>query len=181
MAFTSQQLWQEAYRRLMIIDAELPMAEEKVDQFLAMLPQRLPRENWVDWLVRGQKLAKVIPFQKMNFRYLTEVQRLAADSREIEHALPEISLLSANQQFRLTVEALPQNKLKLILEALGVASSRYAHCLIGIAGTDSKDQLISLISLDADGEGFDESLDNTPAVRQALLRPVIAIIEQESA
>jgi hypothetical protein len=138
----------------------------------------MSEENYLDWLKRKQKTAKVISFPKMNFRYLTEVQRLAADSRDVEDALPEIPLMSANQEFRLTVESLAQNKLKLTLEALGLASSRYANCLIGISATDSKEQLICIMRLNADGDGIDDTLDNTAATRQALLRPVIGLIDE---
>ncbi|MEQ1637767.1 MAG: hypothetical protein ABL903_13870 [Methylococcales bacterium] len=181
MTLTSKQLWHETYRRLLAFEAELPIAEETVDAVLDTLPLRLPAESYRAWFKRGQKMAKIIQFPKMNFRYLTEVQRLAADSRETEDALPEIALISRNQQFRLTVEILPDNRLKLTLEALGLASSSHANRLIGIAAADSKDQLISLIRLNADGEGMDDSLENTAAIRQALLRPVIGLIEQSNA
>ncbi|NOT84622.1 MAG: hypothetical protein HOP02_07565 [Methylococcaceae bacterium] len=177
MLLTPGQLMKATRQRLNIIAAEIPVAEAQLDNLLALLPLRLPEENYVDWLKRGRKMAQVMPFPNMNFQYLTEVQRLAADSRDTEDALPEIALLSTNQQFRLSVELLPQNKLKLTLEALGLASSRYAKCLIGIAAADSKDQLISIMRLNADGDGVDESLDNSAAMRQALLRPVIALIE----
>jgi hypothetical protein len=177
MLLTTQQCWQEAHRRLLLLEAEHFMFETKVEEFLATLPLRLPDESYSDWLKRGQKLAKVIPFSKINFRYITEVQRLAADSRETKDALPEKALTSNNKQFRLMVEELVENKLRLTIEALGLASSKYAQRLIGIAAENSKDDLICLIYLDEDGEGVDESLENTPAIRQALLRPVIALIE----
>jgi predicted lipoprotein len=178
MPLTLKQFLQIAYRRIMLAEAEQPISEAKVDSFLEAIPMRLPQENYVDWIKRGQKMAQVMPFPDMKFKFLTDVQRLAADSRDTEDALPEIPLMSANQQFRFTVDSLPDNKLKLTLEALGSASNTYANRLIGIAAADSKDQLISLIRLDADGDGFDDSLDNTAAVRQALLRPVIALVEQ---
>lgn len=181
MHFNPQQIWQAAHRRLQFIEAELPIAETKVDALLDALPLRLPAESYLDWFKRGQKMAQLIPFQKMQFLYLTDIQRLAADTRETEDALPEQPLLSSNQKFRLTVETLPRNRLKLTLEALGLASSQYANRLVGIAGANSKDQLISIIRLNMDGDGFDDTLENSSAVRQALLRPVIALIEQTDA
>lgn len=181
MNLTTEQLWQEAFKRLMLIDIEKPISESTVDDFLAGLPKRLAEENYLEWIRRGQKLAKVIAFPKVNFRYLTDVQRLAADSREMEDALPEKPLISDNKKFKLTIKELINNKLKLKLEALSISSSKYAHQLIGIAAENSKEGLISLIYLDEDGEGIDESLDNTPAIRQALLRPVIALVEQDDA
>lgn len=178
MLLTTQQFWQSVCDRLLIIEAEHLIPEKKVDDFLAALPLRFPDESYMDWLKRGQKLAKVIPFPRINFRYITEVQRLAAKTKD---GLPEKALTSNNGQFRLTIKELEQNKLKLTVEALNVASSKYANRLIGIAGESNKDNLISLIYLNEDGEGCDESLENTPAIRQALLRPVIALIEQDNA
>lgn len=181
MLLTNQQLWQEAYKRLLLLETEYLVSETKLDKFLAALPLRLPDESYMEWLKRGRKIATVIPFPKINFRYLTDWQRLAADSRETKAALPEKVLTSNNKQFRLTIKELEQNKLKLTVEALNVASSKYANRLIGIAGENNKDNLICLIRLNEDGEGWDESLENTLVTRQALLRPVIALIEQDNA
>lgn len=177
MPLTRKQISQAALQRLMQLEATLPVAEAAVDA----LPLRLPAESYRDWLKRGQKMSNIIPFPQMNFRYLTDVHRLAADSGDHEDALPEIPLLSDNQQFRLTVDVLPDNRLKLTLETLGLACSRYANQLIGIAASESKDQLISIMRLDADGDGVDDTLDNTAAVRHALLHPVIALIGQDDA
>ncbi|MCK5898923.1 MAG: hypothetical protein KAG06_07630 [Methylococcales bacterium] len=177
MTLTTQQVWQEAYQRLMLVDKERPVSEETVDNFLAGLPKRLFDESLLSWIKRGQKLNKILSFPTLKFRYLTDIQRLAADTRETQDALPEKSLLSGNKQFRLTLQVLADNKLRLKIEALNLASSRYAHRLIGIAANNSKDDLITVIRLDEDGEGIDDTLENSPIVRQALLRPVIALIE----
>lgn len=181
MTFKDQQLWQEASRRLQLLEASLPLPDADVDAFLATLPQRLPQESYSAWLSRGQKLARVVPFSKIHFQYLTEIQILAADTHDSEDALTEIPLISVNQQFRMQLTALPENKIKLTLSALGLASSRYANCVIGIAASDNKEQLISLIRLNAEGDGVDASLEDSPVVRQALLHPVIALIEQADA
>ncbi|MCK4494097.1 MAG: hypothetical protein KAU26_08585 [Methylococcales bacterium] len=177
MTLTTQQVWQEAYQRLMLVDKERPVSEETVDNFLASLPKRLLDESFLNWIKRGQKLNKILSFPTLKFRYLTDVQRLAADTRKTQDALPEKSLLSCNKQFRLTFQILANNKLCLKVEALNLASSRYAYRFIGIAGNNSKDDLITMIRLNEDGEGMDESLENSSIVRQALLRPVIALIE----
>lgn len=179
MMLTPKYLWQIVYRRLLLIDAERPVAQSATAELLAALPLRLPDESYLAWLKRGQKLAQVIPFPRLNFRYITDVQRLAADTRASNDALPDKALLSTNKQFRLTIAELPDQKLKLTVEALGNASSRYAGQLIGIAADASKDSLISLIQLDELGEGFDASLENSPALRLALLRPVLALIGPE--
>ncbi len=181
MTTTHQQSWKEAYKRLMLVDAEPPISEQTVDSFLAGLPKRLTDENYSDWLTRGKKLAKVIAFPTLKFTYLTDVQRLAADTRKTKNALPEKPLLSSNKQFRITIEEMPENKVKLTLEALGLASSKYANQLIGISAENNKDDLITILQLDEDGEAVDDSLENTPILRQALLRPVISLIKQDDA
>ena len=55
MTITPQQCWNEAYKRLMLVDAETPISEQTVDSFLAGLPKRLTDENYSDWLLRGKK------------------------------------------------------------------------------------------------------------------------------
>ncbi len=181
MTITHQQLWKEAYKRLMLVDAEPPISEQTVDLILTELPQRLTNENYSEWLLRGKKLAKVIAFPRLKFNYLTDVQRLAADTRKTQDALPEKPLLSSNKQFRITVKELPGNKVKLTLEALGLASSKYAFQLIGVSAENNKNDLITILQLDADGEGVDDALQNTQALREALLRPVISLIKQDDA
>lgn len=173
MIINPKQFLQEITRRVHSIHTDVPVDQDKADLILAALPLRLPEEKMLDWFKRAQKLSTVV-----NFRYLTDIQRLVADTRETEDALPEISLTTSNQQFRLSVESLPQNKIKLTLGALGLASYEYANCLIGIAAGNSQDQLIAKIRLDAKGKGSDE-LDNTAANRQALLRPVIALLSEQ--
>ena len=76
---------------------------------------------------------------------------------------------------------MPENKVKLTLEALGLASSKYANQLIGISAENNKDNLITILHLDEDGEAVDASLENTQTLRQALLRPVISLIKQDDA
>lgn len=171
--YTNKQLWHITQRRFMIADAIDSIATEaEVDEFLAAMPPHLPKETQSERLIRGQKFNV-----NLNFRYITEIQRLAADTRETEDALPNIPLKTMNQQFRLTVTKLPNNKLRLTLETLGLALSRYANCRIGIAAT-STDQVIAEIQLNADGEGVEETLENTPAHRQVLLRPYIGLLEE---
>jgi len=181
MAITYQQTWTEAYNRLMLVDTEAPISEQMVDSFLTGLPKRLTNEDYSEWLLRGKKLSKVITFPSLKFNYLTDVQRLAADSRKTKDALPEKPLLSSNKQFRITIEELPENKVKLTLEALGLASSKYAQQLIGISAENNKDDLITILHLDEDGEAVDDNLYNTKTLRQALLRPVISLIKQDDA
>lgn len=181
MTLTHQQCWKEAYQRLMLVDVRMPVSEQTIDAFLAGLPKRLENESISEWLFRGQKLAKVVAFPKLKFNYVTEIQRLAADTRKTKEALPDKPLLSSNKQFRLTVEQLPDKKVKLRLEALGLASSKYANKLMGISAKNDKDNLITILHLDEDGDGEDDTLKNTLAFRQALLRPVISHVEQGDA
>ncbi len=177
MSLSTEQRWQAAYRRLLLVDTEKPVTETQVDDFLQNLPKRLECEDYGQWLKRGRRLAKVIAFPKIRFQSVTDVQRLAADTRILEDALPKKPLLSRNKLFRLTVDEIGTDKIKLLVEALGRASNKYAHRLIGIAGEHGKDDLICIMRLDADGEASEE-LENTASVRRALLHPVIGLIEQ---
>lgn len=179
MSISTQTLWQEAYRRLLLVESEFFASETIVNQVLDALPLRLPAESYRDWFNRGQRIGRVIAFPKINFRPLTYVQRLAASSDSVD-ALQAKPLLSSDQRFRFTVEQIAPHQLRVKLEALGLASSRYAGCLMGIAGENSKDELLSLIRLDEDGEGS-EDLDNTLALRLALRTPVIGLVSDSDA
>ena len=179
MSISTQALWQEAYRRLILVESEFYAPETIVNRVLDALPLRLPNESYRDWFNRGQRIGKVIAFPQIKFQPSTDYQRLAASS-ESEDALPVKPLLSSDKRFRLTIEALVGNKLRIKLEALGLAGNRYAGCLMGIAGGNSKDNLISLIHLDEDGEGSDD-LDNTLALRLALRTTVIRLVSDGDA
>lgn len=178
MAHSAMQYWEEANRRLQYIEAELPIPKSSLETLFANLPLRMPRESFGDWFKRAYKLAQIIPFPKIKFVYQAEFIRLAADSQDSVDALPDIPLFSTNEEFRLQVESMADGRLRLRVEALGMAFSRVANKRIAISGGDNKDFIISLIQLDNEGEGLDETLEDTPAIREALLRPVIAIIEE---
>ncbi|MEQ1638638.1 MAG: hypothetical protein ABL903_18390 [Methylococcales bacterium] len=179
MTLTPKKLWQIGYQYLQHIQSELPVAKSEVDALLKVLPLRMQKETYSEWLTRGERMAQHIPFNKIRFHYITDVQLLAADTHETEDAVAQIPLITSNKEFRITIQILSKNKLKLSVEALGSACGEYANKLIGISGIDSKDQLISQILLDNRGDGFDDQLDNTPANRQVLLRPVIALLDNE--
>lgn len=170
---------QQILARFTMIAAERPVTEADVNALLQTLPLRLPFEPYYEWFKRARNLTKVIPFPRIRFDYLTEVQRYVADSRDDSDALPEIPLYSMDRQFRLQVQPLPKNKLQLTVEALGPASDRYANRMIGIAAASSKEQLLLVLTLNHDGEASDSSLDNTKAVRKALLNPIIALIGRD--
>ncbi|WP_445372338.1 hypothetical protein ACH518_06760 [Methylomonas sp. HW2-6] len=180
MPISEKQLWQEVYRRLELIQAETPVSQTTIDSYAETWPDQLADETAEQWFGRARRLAQVIPFRPAVFQPLTEIRRLAADTLESEFPLPSAPLLSQDQQFRLTIQALADDKLQLTLETLGIASHRYAHCVLGIAAADSKSQLICAVRLNADGEGVDSSLQNTPAIRKALVNPVIALIESSA-
>ena len=178
MTLTTQQSWQVAYQRLLFIESENNASDTNVNRLLESLPVRLAHESYLEWLKRSIRLSNVIAFPKLKYRRLTVVQRKAAQAKDGLGTLPSTHLISQDQQFRLTITELPHNKLKIKLEALGLASSKYVHALLGISGEDSKDDLICIIRLNSDAEGEEINMDNTVAIRQALLRPVISLINE---
>ena len=178
MTLSTKQSWQVAYQRLLFIENENKASDANVNRLLESLPLRLEYESYLEWIKRSIRLSNVIAFPKLKYRYLTVVQRKAAQTKGGLETLPSTQLISQDQQFRLTVTELPNNKLKIKLEALGLASNKYVQALLGISGEGNKDDLICIIRLNNDAEGEESNMDNTVTIRQALLRPVISLITE---
>jgi hypothetical protein len=180
-------LWREAERRLRLVDIEPPLSMAQVDGLLQVLGPRQEGESLEAWLKRGrsaeaaappQQSAQIIPFSPRRQRFVpvAEIVRLAADTAGPEVMLPAKDLESADGRFRLRVR-LEGDQVVIGLQALGLASDDYAGRSVGIAGTEGGATLpVAVLELDADGDGH-VRLPDTPALRLALLRPVIGLIE----
>jgi hypothetical protein len=180
-------LWREAERRLRLIDIEPPLSMTQVDGLLRVLGPRRQGESLDAWLKRGrgteaatprQQSAQIIPFSPRRQRFVpvAEIVRLAADTAGPGVTLPEKELETADGRFRLRVRA-EGDQVVIELQALGLASDEYAGRHVGIADAEGRADLpVAVLELDADGDG-QVRLPDTPALRRALLRPVIGLIE----
>jgi hypothetical protein len=180
-------LWREAERRLRLTDIEPRLSMAQVDALLQVLGPREHGETLDAWLKRGrsteaaaprQQSAQIIPFSPRRQRFvpLAEIVRLAADTAGAEPMLPAQDLETADGRFRLRVR-LEGDQVVVALQALGLASDEYAGRSVGVAGAEGGAVLpMAVIELDADGDG-EVRLPDTPALRRALLRPVIGLIE----
>lgn len=127
----------------------------------------------------------------VNFRPLITIERLAADGGEVA-PLPDADrpLESVDGRFRLWIRP-ADDEIEIILEALGFASDVFAHRRLGLASaaacpTQDSDQAVPLHAdfviaqfvLDGDGEAACR-IPNSLAMRQALLQPVIGLIDED--
>ena len=78
-------------------------------------------------------------------------------------------------RFRLMLSA-EGDKIRITVEALGGAIEALAGRRLGIAGPGGEEELVAIVELDEDGDGSAE-VDDRPEIRQALLQPVIGLIE----
>ena len=154
----AQSLWREAERRLRLVDVEPPLSMAQVDGLLQLLGPREHGESLEAWLKRArnaeaaapqQQSAQIIPFSPRRQRFVSQYGRVRLEGDQVVVAL----------------------------QALGLASDEYAGRSVGVAGGKGGAVLpVAVIELDADGDG-EVRLPDTPALRRALLRPVIGLIE----
>lgn len=178
-------LWREAERRLRLVDVEPPLSMTTVDSLLDILGPRRSNESLGDWLQRGhapattieRPSAEIIPFnpRRQRFTPVAEIVRLAADTSGPEIPLPARELETADGRFRLRV-TLEGDQVVLTVQALGLASDEFAGRTIGLAAVDAEEPPIALLQLDEDGDGT-VRLPDTTALRQALLKPILGLVE----
>ena len=101
--------------------------------------------------------------------------RLAADSAGERLELPSRELESEGGRFRLEVRSEPGGVV-LELQALGHAADDFVGRLVGLAHPDDERRPIAVLALDEDADGR-ARLPDTDALRRALLRPVVGLIE----
>jgi hypothetical protein len=175
-------LWREAARRLRLVDREPPLTAARVDGLLEHLGPRPRGASVAEWLARRpmagseRRSAQIIPFNPRRHRFIpvAEITRLAADSGGTGIPLPARELETADGRFRLSV-TLEGTEIVIALQALGHAADEFAERRIGLAGSGAAAPL-AVLQLDGDGDGR-VRLPDTPELRQALLKPVIGLIE----
>lgn len=182
--------WREAGRRLSLVDRDAPVTLGRVDRLLDALPEHYPQEMLGNWLRRviaasgasaDSSAANIIPLRakpQWRFTPLANIKRLAADSNGSGVApLPDPgrTLETEDGRFRLTVTA-EDGHVHLLIETLGFAADLFAGRRLGITGPCGEDELIAIIELDDDGDGW-VSVKDQAAVRRALLHPVIGLLE----
>jgi hypothetical protein len=175
-------LWREAAQRLRLVDREPALTAARVDGLLQLLGPRPQGESVAEWLTRRRTAgsertsAQIIPFNPRRHRFIpvAEITRLAADSGGTGIPLPARELETADGRFRLSV-VLVGAQIVITVQALGPAADDFAGRTIGLAGSGAAAPL-AVLQLDGDGDGR-VHLPDTPELRQALLRPVIGLIE----
>jgi hypothetical protein len=185
----AEELWRMAEQRLRLIDREPPVALGQVDALLQTLGPRRSEEALTDWLQRSRApeaeaaprpSAEIIPFspkfspKRQRFTPVAEIVRLAADSGG-EIALPSRELETADGRFRLNVTS-EGDQVVIEIQALGLAADEFAGKTIGLAPAAGGAEPVALLALDDDGDGR-VRLPDDPALRLALLKPVIGLIE----
>jgi hypothetical protein len=186
----AEELWRMAEHRLRLIDREPPVALSQVDALLQTLGSRRREESLTDWLQRSRAAAteaaprpsaEIIPFspkfspKRQRFTPVAEIVRLAADSGGREIALPSRELETADGRFRLKVTS-EADQVVIEIQALGLAADEFAGRTIGLAPAVGNAEPVVLLALDEDGDGR-VRLPDDPALRLALLKPVIGLIE----
>jgi len=185
----AEELWRLAEQRLRLVDREPPVALSQVDALLQALGPRRREESLGAWLQRSRApqaaaaprpSAEIIPFsprfnaRRQRFTPLAEIVRLAADSGG-ELALPLRELETADGRFRLEVTG-EGDQVVIAIQALGLAADEFAGRTVGLAPAAAGAEPIALLALDEDGDGR-VRLPDDPALRRALLKPVIGLIE----
>lgn len=178
------ELWREAGRRLRRTEVEPPFEIAQVDALLRVLGPRPAGQDLRTWLRGGaatdttavQADSNIIPFdpRRQRFRPIAEITRLAADTG-VALELPERDLESQDGQFRMRIRS-EGGQIVLELSALGFTTDTFTSKLVGLASLEDEEVPVALIQLDEDGDGS-VRLPDSPALRQALLRPVIGLVE----
>ncbi len=178
-------LWQLARQRVELKRIKPAISSELVGRLRAQLPIQKKDESLGDLIRRAsssniQSPVEIKPFKPRSARQykpLTEFIRLAADSDDTALSLPdpETVLESADGQFRLRV-TLINNRIEILIQALGFAADQYANCCIGLTEPGDENQIVAEITLDQDGDGSCQ-VEDTKRLRRALLKPFIVLVE----
>ncbi|MCP4406514.1 MAG: hypothetical protein GY807_01895 [Gammaproteobacteria bacterium] len=179
-------IWHELERLLTIMSVDKPMSKDEVRRLLAQLPPRIDKETVGD---RIRRMSQNSESRAVAFMPLADIDRMAADSSQEEIPLPDPgrALESNDGRFRLSITS-KENKIHILIEALGFAADDFANKRIGLVGKGdwypgsggavrlSRDDLVAIIKLDQDGDG-EGLIDDRKELRQALLHPVIGVVE----
>jgi hypothetical protein len=173
-------LWREAARRLRAVDVEPPLTAARIDALGERLGPRRSGQDLRSWL-RGDGAAEtagnVIGFVqgRQRLRPVATFARLAADTAGSTLELPDRELETQDGQFRLRTGA-ADGAIVLELQALGFTADDFAGRTVALVDLDDENAAVAVLELDQDGDGSARFPDTT-ALRRALLRPVIALVE----
>jgi hypothetical protein len=173
-------LWLTAWHHLHGLDRRVPVSGSDIDQLLQVLPERDSGESVGAWLKRRAEpaaSARIIAFpgKVRRFQPVSEFYRMAADSGTERYPLPETTLESADGRLWLSVNK-QGDELELTVQAVGMAIDELAGKCVGLAADAAPETLVAAVILDQQGEGRCVVAD-TDAVRQALLHPIVGIVE----
>ncbi|NJD08317.1 MAG: hypothetical protein FIA97_17745 [Methylococcaceae bacterium] len=171
-------LWLAAWHHLHGMDRRPPVSTVAINQLMQVLPERAGDESVSGWLKRRiERSAQVIAFpgKVRRFQPVAEFYRMAADSGSERYPLPETTLESADGRLWLSVDK-QGDQLELTVQAVGMAVDELAGRWVGLASDSAPETLVAAVMLDEQGEGRCVVAD-TDAVRQALLHPVVGIVE----
>ncbi len=155
----------------------LHRCKEKIDRLSDVLSPWQKGESLYAWLQRT-RTGELIPFPAKLIT-LGQIVRLAADSAEQQFPLPDPNtpLESNDGSFRLTINPAPQNKIRIVLQVLGADAPEFGGQRLGIVSAGDTRILVADIRLDEYGDG-EAYIENIPEIRQALLAPVIVLIQE---
>lgn len=173
-------LWREAARRLRAVDVEPPLTAARIDALGERLGPRRPGQDLASWLkgeAGAESAGNVVAFDpgRHRLRPVATFTRLAADTAGSALALPEGELETEDGQFRLRAAA-DDGTIVLELQALGFTADDFANRTVALVALDDEDVAVAVLELDEDGDGS-AGFPDTTALRRALLRPVIALVE----
>ena len=182
-------LWRRAANRLALVDVEPPVSMAEVNAVYDIVGARPISASLSAWLARGalaeepetpsqsgsDNVTSLADFRQ-RFRPVATFVRLAADSAGPDIGLPSRPLETDDGQFRLSATA-EEGRLRVEIQALGMASSDWSERRMGLSGSGDQQPLLSVFTFDEDGDAI-LFIDDTPAHRRALLRPVIGAIDE---
>ena len=180
------QLWHQASLALQRVDVDAPVPVAAADVLLTRIGRRAddePLDQWLRRLTRRPAAAapahqaEIISFdaRRQRFRPVADFVRLAADSSGPEIGLPAHALDTEDGRFRLQISE-DEGMLTIKIQALGHASDGFAGQIVGLSSGASATDPLLLVLLDEDGDGETRRADD-PALRRALLRPVLGVVE----
>jgi len=187
-------LWKRAASRLALVDVEPPVSMAEVDAVFEVVGARPAGASLTAWL-KGNAIVEEpstsstlstgptepgnvtsLADYRQRFRPVATFVRLAADSAGPEIGLPSRPLETDDGQFRLSAKA-ERGDLRVEIQALGMASADWSGRQMGLSGSADDQPLIAIFTFDEDGDA-ELVIDDTPAHRQVLLRPVIGAIDE---
>ena len=187
-------LWKRAASRLALVDVEPPVSMAEVDGVFEIVGARPAGTSLSAWLERGAFIEETAPSSppaseletsnnvtslsdyRQRFRPVATFVRLAADSGDQEIGLPTRPLETDDGLFRLSATA-EDGSLRIEVQALGMASADWSERCMGLSGSADDQPLLAIFTFDEDGDA-EIVIDDTPAHREILLRPVIGAIDE---